>query len=85
MKIFIRLLGRCCTFSGTSVRYSSSYAIPFLGQMFSGIEEIKVLGEYIFVFGLHCLSVISNTRDTLGTLFDLIHPVPCISVGTKNY
>ena len=63
---FIRVLGRCCTFSETSVRYSSSYAIPFLGQMLSGIEEIKVLGAYIFVFGLYCplvIRVIQNTRD----------------------
>ena len=47
MKTFIRLLGRCCTWYGTSGRYSSNYAIPFLGQMLSDIEEIYVLGTYI--------------------------------------
>ena len=33
---------------------------------FSGIEEIKVLGAYIFVFGLHCplvIRVLPNTSD----------------------
>lgn len=40
------------------------YAIPFLGQIFSNIEKVKVF--IFFVSGLHCLSVIRgipNTRD----------------------
>ena len=57
MKTFIRLLGRCCTFSGTSGRHSSSYAIPFLGQMLSDIKEIKVPGAYIFGASCSCIYI----------------------------
>ena len=53
--------------------------------MFNGIEEIKILGAYIFVFGLHCPLLI-RVLPILGilTVIDLIHAVPCISVGPKN-
>ena len=53
--------------------------------MLSGIEEIKVIGAYIFVFGFHCPSVIRvlpSTRD----IEPYVTFVPsCISVGPKNY
>ena len=55
---------------GSSAQYVTMLTITscttgaFVG--FSGIEEIKVLGAYIFVFALHCplvIRVLPNTRD----------------------
>ena len=66
MKTFHQTTWSMLCITGTSVRYSSSYTMPFLDQMFSDIEKIKVLGAYIFVFGVDCpllIRVLPNTRD----------------------
>ena len=47
MKTFHQTTRSICTWYGTFGRYSLNYAIPFLGQMLSDIEEKKVLGAYL--------------------------------------
>ena len=53
--------------------------------MLSGIEEIKVLGAYIFCLCPFVIRVIPNTRDIEPLLTLYMLSLVCVSVGRRNY